>query len=61
MNKETTITWNSQRVSIAYLLAAIAAIGCASAQVTPEPSNAPITSGPPTQVVVYDFAVTHPR
>jgi hypothetical protein len=41
-----------------YLLLALAAFGCAGAQVTQQSSAAPIVAaGPPTQVFVYPFAV----
>lgn len=50
--------WNFRLQSAAYLFAAIAVIGCAAAQVTPESSNAPITTTAPAQVAVYDFAVS---
>jgi len=59
MNAETAIIrWHARLRSVAYLFAAIAVIGCAAAQVTPESSNAPITTAAPTQVAAYDFAVT---
>ena len=40
-----------------YMLVALAAFGCAGAQVTQQSSSAPISAGPPTAVVVYPFAV----
>ncbi len=40
-----------------YGLLALAAFGCAGAQVTQQSSAAPFAGGPPTAVVVYPFAV----
>jgi hypothetical protein len=40
-----------------YALLALAAFGCAGAQVAQQSSSAPITDTPPTAVVVYPFAV----
>ena len=40
-----------------YLLLALAAFGCAGAQVTQQSEAAPISSAPPTQLYVYPFAV----
>lgn len=40
-----------------YMSLAVAAIGCAGAQVTQQSSSAPITATAPTAVVVYPFAV----
>jgi hypothetical protein len=39
-----------------YVLLAVAALGCAGAQVTQQSSSAPISTSPPTAVVVYPFA-----
>jgi hypothetical protein len=47
----------SQILNRGYVLLAIAAFGCAGAQVTQQSSTAPITATPPTAVVVYPFAV----
>lgn len=47
----------SNRVRGMYGLFALAAFGCAGAQVTQQSSAAPISAGPPTAVVVYPFAV----
>jgi hypothetical protein len=47
----------SQILNRAYVLLAVAAFGCAGAQVTQQSSTAPITATPPTAVVVYPFAV----
>ena len=47
----------SNRVRGMYGLLALAAFGCAGAQVTQQSSAAPISAGPPTAVVVYPFAV----
>lgn len=47
----------SNRVRGMYGLFALAAFGCAGAQVTQQSSTAPISAGPPTAVVVYPFAV----
>jgi len=47
----------SQIFSRLYVLMAIAAFGCAGAQVTQQSSAAPApTAGPPTQIFVYPFA-----
>jgi len=46
-----------QIVGRMYVLAALAAFGCAGAQVTQQSSAAPISATPPTAVVVYPFAV----
>jgi hypothetical protein len=40
-----------------YMLLALAAFGCAGAQVTQQSSAAPITASPPTAVIIYPFAV----
>jgi len=40
-----------------YFVGALISIGCAAAQVTTNMANAPLTNAPPTEVVVYDFAV----
>jgi len=40
-----------------YVLLALAAFGCAGAQVTQQSSAAPVSATPPTAVVVYPFAV----
>lgn len=40
-----------------YVLLALAAFGCAGAQVTQQNSAAPVTAAPPTQAFVYPFAV----
>jgi hypothetical protein len=40
-----------------YMLLAVAAFGCAGAQVTQQSSAAPITASPPTAVIIYPFAV----
>lgn len=40
-----------------YLLAALVVVGCAGATVTPQSQSAPLTNAPPTQIVVYPFAV----
>jgi len=40
-----------------YVLLALAAFGCAGAQVTQQSSAAPITATQPTAIVVYPFAV----
>jgi hypothetical protein len=40
-----------------YVLLAVAAFGCAGAQVTQTSSAAPISATPPTAVVIYPFAV----
>ena len=47
----------SQILNRMYLLLAIAAFGCAGAQVTQSSSAAPISATPPTAVVIYPFAV----
>ena len=47
----------SSRLRGMYGLLALAAFGCAGAQVTQQSSAAPISAGPPTAVVVYPFAV----
>jgi Domain of unknown function (DUF4410) len=47
----------SQVFNRMYLLLAIAAFGCAGAQVTQSSSAAPISATPPTAVVIYPFAV----
>lgn len=47
----------SNRLRGMYGLFALAAFGCAGAQVTQQSSAAPISAGPPTAVVVYPFAV----
>jgi Domain of unknown function (DUF4410) len=47
----------SQIFNRMYLLLAIAAFGCAGAQVTQSSSAAPISATPPTAVVIYPFAV----
>ena len=47
----------SNRLRGMYGLLALAAFGCAGAQVTQQSSAAPISAGPPTAVVVYPFAV----
>jgi hypothetical protein len=47
----------SQILNRMYLLLAIAAFGCAGAQVTQSNSAAPITATAPSAVVVYPFAV----
>jgi hypothetical protein len=39
------------------MVVALAAFGCAGAQVTQQSSAAPISAGPPTAVVIYPFAV----
>src|SRR5271166_802153 len=56
MESKSRINKSSWRLKW-YLLAALVSTGCAAAQVTPEVTNAPISTGPPTQIVVYDFAV----
>jgi Domain of unknown function (DUF4410) len=48
---------SSQILNRMYLLLAIAAFGCAGAQVTQSSSAAPISATPPTAVVIYPFAV----
>jgi hypothetical protein len=40
------------------LLLVVSAIGCASAKVTPEATNSPASPVRPSQVVIYDFAVS---
>ena len=47
----------SNTVRGTYVLLAVAAFGCAGAQVTQSSSSAPITATQPTAVVVYPFAV----
>ena len=47
----------SNRLRGMYGLLALAAFGCAGAQVTQQSSAAPISAAPPTAVVVYPFAV----
>src|SRR5208283_6024996 len=46
----------SQILSRIYVLLAVAAFGCAGAKVTQQSSAAPISTTPPTAVVVYPFA-----
>src|SRR5271163_2557472 len=41
----------------AYVILAVATVGCAGAQVTQQSSASPITTSRPTQVFVYPFAV----
>jgi Domain of unknown function (DUF4410) len=50
-------TMKSKILSRMYVLLAIAAFGCAGAQVTQQSSAAPITASAPTAIVVYPFAV----
>jgi len=47
----------SKILSRIYVLLALAAFGCAGAQVTQQSSAAPVSATPPTAVVVYPFAV----
>jgi hypothetical protein len=47
----------SKILSRIYVLLALAAFGCAEAQVTQSSSAAPISATPPTAVVIYPFAV----
>jgi Domain of unknown function (DUF4410) len=47
----------SKILSRMYVLLALAAFGCAGAQVTQSSSAAPISATPPTAVVIYPFAV----
>ncbi len=46
----------SQILGRMYLLLSLAAFGCAGAQVTQSSSAAPISTSPPTAVVIYPFA-----
>jgi hypothetical protein len=51
-------TMKSQILNRMYVLLALAAFGCAGAQVTQQSTAAPVvTAGPPSQVFVYPFAV----
>src|SRR5208282_2561304 len=55
---EVRNTMKSQILNRMYVLLALAAFGCAGAQVTQQSTAAPVvTAGPPTQVFVYPFAV----
>lgn len=46
----------SQILGRMYLLLSLAAFGCAGAQVTQSSSAAPISTSPPTAVIIYPFA-----
>lgn len=46
----------SQLLNRLYVLFALAAFGCAGAKVTQQSSAAPISTSPPTAVVIYPFA-----
>jgi Domain of unknown function (DUF4410) len=50
-------TMNSKVLGRIYLLLALAAFGCAGAQVTQQRSAAPVSATPPTHAFVYPFAV----
>ncbi|MGB3551819.1 MAG: DUF4410 domain-containing protein [Candidatus Binatus sp.] len=47
----------SKILSRIYVLLALAAFGCAGAQVTQQSSAGPVSATPPTAVIVYPFAV----